>query len=142
MTKTSAPNFANVIRTRRRQLDLTQEEVARRVNTSVPYIGLLESGKRHPSDKVVTKLAEALGLDQRELFFMVNPAAKLLLAQSARPAGESPWDAFCQDKHIRQLHSITDKEMEILSQVALMGEVQSARDFLFILKTIRHVLDS
>ena len=31
--------------------------------------------------------------------------------------------------------------MEVLSQVALMGEVRSAEDFLFILRTIRHALE-
>jgi hypothetical protein len=32
---------------------------------------------------------------------------------------------------------MTDQEMQTLSQVALMGEVRSSRDFLFILNTIR-----
>ena len=43
MAGTRVRTFGNVIRERRRQLDLTQEDVARRINTSVPYIGLLEA---------------------------------------------------------------------------------------------------
>ena len=43
MSTTSERSFANVIRERRRQLDLTQEEVALRIDTSVPYVGLLEA---------------------------------------------------------------------------------------------------
>ncbi|MFZ2061928.1 MAG: type II toxin-antitoxin system HicB family antitoxin [Candidatus Binatus sp.] len=74
-----APTFGQVIRERRRQLDLTKDEVARRLKTSTNYVGHLESGKRHPSDKIVVRLAEVLGLDRRELFFLANPRARALL---------------------------------------------------------------
>ena len=139
MSKTDS-KFGDVIRKRRRQMDLTQEEVARRVNASVPYIGLLESGQRHPSQKLIAKLAKALGLDKSELFFLANPTAKAFLVQDSKP-NKSPWDAFRRDERIRQIHKITDQEMEILSQVALMGEVRSTYDFLFVLNTIRHALE-
>src|SRR5208282_4401911 len=61
MARIKERSFGQVLRERRRQLDLTQEEVARRIKTSTPYIGHLESAKRHPSDKIVTRLAEVLG---------------------------------------------------------------------------------
>ncbi len=80
MPRTKERSFGQVLRDRRRQLDLTQEEVARRIKTSTPYIGHLESAKRHPSDKIVTRLAEVLGLDRRELFFLANPRAQALLS--------------------------------------------------------------
>ena len=76
MARTKERSFGQVLRDRRRQLDLTQEEVARRIKTSTPYIGHLESAKRHPSDKIVTRLAEVLALDRRELFFLANPRAQ------------------------------------------------------------------
>jgi transcriptional regulator with XRE-family HTH domain len=60
--------FGQVIHERRRRLDLTQQEVSRRIKTSMPYIGHLEAGLRHPSDKVLSRLAEVLGLDRRDLF--------------------------------------------------------------------------
>src|ERR1700722_18634574 len=72
--------FGSVIRARRRQLDLTQQELARRIRASVPYIGHLETGKHHPAGKIVTKLAEVLGLDTRELFFLANPGARRLIS--------------------------------------------------------------
>ena len=74
MTRRRERTFGQVIRERRRQLDLTQQEVGRRIKTSTPYVGHLESGKRHPSDKVLSRLAEVLALDRRELFFLANPA--------------------------------------------------------------------
>ena len=80
----ASPSFATVIRDRRRQLDLTQEQVARRIGTSVPYIGHLEAAKRHPSEKVVIKLAKVLGLDPRELYLTANPKISPFLSQGEK----------------------------------------------------------
>jgi len=140
MAKIGVRTFSNVIRERRRHLDLTQEEVARRIDTSVPYIGLLEAGRRHPSAKVVTKLADVLGLDPRDLFLLANPEAKTLVSPPADSNTPSAWEAFREDEHLRKVHNISDREMETLSQVALMGDVRSSRDFVFILNTIRQAL--
>src|SRR5262249_37414489 len=133
--------FGHVIRARRRELDLTQDEVARLVNTSASYIGNLEAGKRHPSEEVVTNLADALGLDVRELFFLANPGTEVLISQHPNPTeGTSAWDTFSKDRHLRKIHNITDQEMQTLSRVAQIGEVRSARDFVFILNSIRLAL--
>ena len=140
MTEIGTRTFGQVIRERRRQLDLTQEEVARRIKTSVPYIGHLESAKRHPSEKVVVRLAQVLGLDPRELFLLANPGTRALLSQQPRAEETSAWESFAKDENLRNLHHVTDEEMQTLSQVAMMGEVRSSRDFLFILNTIRQAL--
>ncbi len=132
-------SFGEVIRERRRQLDLTQEEVAHRIETSIPFIGHLEANKRRPSEATLTKLADALGLDRGELFFLANPEAKALL-QPPKTNGSSAWDEFKRDERLLRAQGITQKEMEMLSQVALLGEVRSARDFLYIIQTVRHSL--
>ena len=133
-------NFATLIRNRRRQLDLTQDEVAQRIGTSIPYVGHLEANRRHPSEKIVIKLAKVLGLDPRELFFLANPETKVLVFEKPNPSEASAWDAFSKNPKLREIHGITDEEMGTLSQVALMGEVRSSRDFIFILNTIRHAI--
>ena len=139
MVRGKTRTFGQVIRERRRQLDLTQEEVARRIATSTPYVGHLESGKRHPSDKVVTRLADVLGLDRRDLFFLANPNAKALL-HSKEKSSASAWEEFRKDDRVKRIHNIGAEEMDMLSRVALMGEVRSSRDFVYILTTIRHAL--
>jgi DNA-binding XRE family transcriptional regulator len=58
--------FGQVIRERRILLALIQQEVASRIGTSTVYVGHLESGKRHPSDKILIRLSEVLGLDLSE----------------------------------------------------------------------------
>ena len=140
MARIKERNFGHVIRERRRQLDLTQEEVARRIKTSTPYVGHLESGKRHPSDKILTRLAEVLGLDRRELFFLANPRAHALLSPEVESTANSAWDDFKKNEQMRRVHNITSDEMEMLSRVALLGDVHSARDFIYILNTVRHAV--
>ena len=140
MARTKERSFGQVIRERRRQLDLTQEEVAHRIKTSTPYVGHLESGKRHPSDKILTRLAEVLGLGRRELFFLANPRAQALLSPDTESAPESAWDDFRNNEQLRRVHNIAGDEMEVLSRVALLGDVRSARDFIYILNTVRHAV--
>ncbi len=140
MARSKERTFGQVIRERRRQLDLTQEEVARRIKTSTPYVGHLESAKRHPSDKIVTRLAEVLGLDRRELFFLANPRAQALLSIEPETAQNSAWEDFRKNEQLRRIHNITTEEMDMLGRVAMMGEVRSPRDFLYILTTVRHAV--
>jgi transcriptional regulator with XRE-family HTH domain len=139
MSKTS---FGEVIRERRRRGEMTQLQVARRIGTSTPYVGHLESGKRHPSDEIVSRLADALGFDRRELFFLANPKTKEIFHQPEEVPANSAWDDFRRDDKLRRLHNINQKEMNMLSQVALMGQVRSSRDFIYILNTVRQALIS
>ena len=125
MADAKTRGFGVVIRKRRQQLNLTQEELARRIKTSVPYIGHLEAEKRHPSEKVVVKLANALELDGRELFLLANPGAKALISEQPKPSGRSAWNDFARDDKARKVHNISDEEMETLSRVAKMGEVKA-----------------
>ncbi|MGA8058793.1 MAG: helix-turn-helix transcriptional regulator, partial [Candidatus Binataceae bacterium] len=129
MRKATQPTFGAVIRERRRRLDLTQEEVARRIKTSTPYIGHLESGKRHPSEKVIARLSEVLGLQSRELFFLANPRARDLLSSANRDGGRrSAWEEFRHDERLRRAHNISPEEMDVLARVAAMGEARAPRD--------------
>src|SRR5215469_15816220 len=142
MPKAIQRTFGAVIRERRRRLDLTQEEVARSIRTSTPYIGHLESGKRHPSEKVIARLSEVLGLQSRELFLLANPRARDLLSGGNRDGGHhrSAWEAFRNDERLRRAHSISTEEMEVLGRVAAMGEAHAPRDFIYILNAIRLAL--
>src|SRR5271167_3662078 len=136
------PGFAEVICNRRRELDLTQTEVASRIKASTSYVGKLESGKRHPSNLIVTRLAKALRLDRRELFFLANPHTEASL--SAQPDGAevsaSVWDQFRKDKQRRRIHNVSKAEMKMLSQLVgcNFAGFRSPRDLIFILNTIRH----
>ncbi len=142
--RANEPTFGEVIRERRRALDLTQAEVASRIKASTSYVGNLESGRRHPSNLIVTRLAKALRLDKRELFFLANPHTKASLP--VQPDGPevyvSVWDEFRKDKRLRRIHNVSKAEMKMLSQVAVfgcdLGRAQSPHDLIYILNTVRH----
>lgn len=140
MAKAIQRTFGAVIRERRRQLDLTQDEVGKRIKTSTPYIGHLESGKRHPSERVIARLSEVLGLESRELFFLANPRARDLLSSGNSRRQRSAWDEFRRDERLRRAHNISPDEMELLGRVAAMGEARAPRDFIYILNAVRHAL--
>jgi hypothetical protein len=63
-----------------------------------------------------------------------------LLTPREEAIDNSAWEDFRKNEQIRRLHNINNEEMEALSRVALMGEVRSQRDFIYILTTIRQAL--
>ncbi len=83
-----------------------------------------------------------LGLDYRELSFLANPHTQALSsAQPERAEGSvSAWEQFRTNEQLRRIHNVSNDEMEMLSQVALLGEIQSPRELIFILKTVRHAV--
>ncbi|MGA6969988.1 MAG: helix-turn-helix transcriptional regulator [Candidatus Binatus sp.] len=141
-TRQKGPSFGEVIRRRRREMNLTQDQVSARIKTSTPYVGHLESSKRHPSDSIVTRLAEVLGFDKRELFFLANPHTEALLTTAPESAegSVSAWEQFRTNEQLRRIHNISNNEMEVLSHLSLLGEVESTRDLIYILNTVRHVV--
>jgi hypothetical protein len=54
-----------------------------------------------------------------------------------RPRRRSAWEEFSQDEELRNVHKITDEEMNALRNIALLGELRNHRDFIFVLNQIR-----
>jgi transcriptional regulator with XRE-family HTH domain len=127
--------FGEMIRERRRKLDMTQQQLAERIGVSTPFVGHLESDKRHPSDHTVRRLAEVLGLEGDELFLSANPEAAELLKRTTDRAS-SAWEEFRRG----YVAEVEPQEFALLSKVAAMGKVRSPADFVYILNSIRHVL--
>ncbi|MBP7686941.1 MAG: protein kinase [Thermoflexales bacterium] len=76
--------FGQLIRQRRRALDLTQDELARRVGCAAVTLRKIEAGDLRPSQQIAERLAMALGLplDDRADF--------VRLARAAYPGGRPP----------------------------------------------------
>lgn len=140
MPRSIERSFGAEIRERRRRLDLTQEEVGKLIGTSTPYIGHLESGKRHPSEKVIARLSEVLGLSGRDLFFLANPGAHELVDGSSPEHRRKAWEEFRRDARIRRAFNIAADEMDLLERVAAMGEVRAPRDLIYVLNAVRQAL--
>ena len=132
-------SLGSVLKRRRRQLELTQTQVAAKVGCRPNYIGYLEADARHPRPAVVAKLAKALDLDPRELFFLANPHTRALITPE-RPQPEGAWERFKSNRGLHARHGITRSELTALQGVTALGQVRSQRDFLFILQAIRQAL--
>ena len=64
--------LANTMREQRRKLGLSQAKLAEKINTAPTYIGMIEQGKKWPSDTMLTKIASALSIDTPQLFSMTS----------------------------------------------------------------------
>lgn len=56
------------IQKQRKNIGLTQEELAEKVNVSRAYIGYLEQARNAPSLELLQKIAKVLRVDIKELF--------------------------------------------------------------------------
>lgn len=136
----AATTLGAIIRRRRRQLELTQQEVARRVGVRANYVGYLERDMRRPSTNVLVKLAKVLDLDREELFFLAHPQVRNFIHTEAPDPKESTWDRFRTNKRLQTRQGITHAELKVLQRVSALGAVRSTRDYLFILQAIRQAL--
>jgi transcriptional regulator with XRE-family HTH domain len=126
-----------MIRARRRQLDLTQKELAKRIKTSQQFLARLESGERRLSETIAMRLAKVLNLDRGEVFFLARPRARLMLNLSADNSVLDARKRFKKNTLLRGLLSVSDAEMEMLSRVASVGKVRSTREYLYVLNAVR-----
>ncbi len=61
--------FAEIVKFHRERLNLNKKQLAEKVGVTQPYIVQIENDGKIPGDGVVLRLADALGLDRRELLF-------------------------------------------------------------------------
>ena len=132
--------LGSVIRRRRRQLELTQQDVAQRVSVRANYIGYLERDMRRPSTGVLVKLARVLDLDKEELFFLAHPQVRGFIHNDGPDPTKSAWDSFRSNKRLHTRNGVTQAELKILQHISALGPVRSSRDSLFILQAIRQAI--
>jgi len=137
LARSTAIRLGQIIRARRRQLDLTLEEVAKEIKTSHQFVSRLELGKRGPSVTIVKHLAKVLGLDARELFLLVHPGVHNIFNLSADNQALYGRKRFRNDNLLRRFHNISDAEIGMPSCVASLGEVRSPREFIYVLNALR-----
>ena len=140
MARTKERSFGQVLRDRRRQLDLTQEEVARRIKTSTPVHRTSRIGQAPPVGQNSHPPRRSARPRSARTLFLANPRAQALLSPEPESDAKSAWEDFRKDEQMRRIHNITGDEMEMLERVALLGEVRSPRDFIYILNTVRHAV--
>lgn len=138
-------NFGDIIYRRRKALNMTQEALADKVGVKSTYIGYLERGKRHASPRIASALADILGLNRSYLFLTSNPQVREFLdindetfELADRPLPQALIDLRA-DTHLRDLHGITDADIELLVKLAFLGEPSGKLDYVLLLGIVRRV---
>jgi transcriptional regulator with XRE-family HTH domain len=135
--------LGTVVKEGRDALRLTQRGLAEIVGVKASHIAYIENGHRNPSLSLLRRLADALGLNRKELLFLSHPDAKYLMDEddgSTRKRDDS-WLAFTQNRAALRRHNVTRAELKVLKQVSLLEHVSHPRHFLFILNSIRQAGD-
>jgi|HubBroStandDraft_6_1064221.scaffolds.fasta_scaffold767392_1 transcriptional regulator with XRE-family HTH domain len=137
------PTFGPLLRQRRRDLGLTQRELAFRLGVKAAHIAYLEANRRRPSLSLLSRLVKELGLKE-ELFRLAHPEAYQLInieRQSAQFNGtRNAWLRLIADKAFLARHAIKPPELRVLSRVNLLGEIKTRLDYLFVLNSIRQAI--
>lgn len=68
--------FGNAVRQRRKQLEISQEELGLRAGIHRTYISQIERGLKSPSLNVMGFLAQALGIDVSQLIKIAEDLQK------------------------------------------------------------------
>ena len=80
-----------VIKTRRLELNLTQEALAGRIDLDRPYITLMEAARKQPTVSVLWRLASGLQMTVAELVTAVDERlARMQSVPSSAPKSKAP----------------------------------------------------
>jgi len=134
-----------VLRTRRHELQLTQREIAAKLGVKPAHIAYLELDHRRPSLSLLNRIAEVLDLDRERLILLSHPEARSFFNSAKKPEETRPrdqaWRDFKRNKGVLNRYKVSKTELQVLSQVALLGRVTTPRSFLFILNSIRQAVE-
>ena len=134
--------LGTVIKEGRDALRLTQRGLADMVGVKASHIAYIENGHRNPSLALLRRLADALGLNRKELLFLSHPDARYLMdEEEAKSKRVDPFQTFISNRAVLRRHNVTKAELKVLKQVSLLENVSHPRHFLFVLNAIRQAGD-
>jgi transcriptional regulator with XRE-family HTH domain len=110
------------------------------VGVKASHIAYIEGAQRNPSLSLLRRLADTLGLNRRELLFLIHPDAKHLTDEDANKSATGKpdgWRRFSTNQALLRRYNITSAELKVLRQVNSLGPVSNPRNFLFVLNSIR-----
>jgi len=136
--------FGQILFRRRKELRMTQSELARKIGVQPNYIVYLEKGERRPSDRTVRKVADALGLDRGEMYLAANPQIREFLDVNDQnevhnddlPDGLA---ALVADEELSERMGITEDEIALVSSVRFAGRSTRKQQYLSLILNIRYI---
>ncbi len=140
--------FGQILFARRKQLGMTQSQVAGEIGVQPNYIVYLEKNERKPSAKTVRKVADALGLDRATLYLAANPQVREFLTINQH--GEVERDEIPEGlrmlmgenptaKAMRNLLSISEEELMRLQGVGFTDRSTNIVQFVVLILVMRYI---
>jgi len=136
--------LGKVLKDRRALLRLTQRELALKLGVKPSHVAYLEMNRRRPSLGLLSRIADVLGLPKESLFVLAHPEASSLLGtprNAAPPQEDQAWQKFAGNEALLARHQVKPRELEVLSQVNLLGKITAPGQFVFILNAIRQAVE-
>ncbi len=100
MEETALPSyFGEWLKIRRKELDLTQVELAQRAGCSVPALRKIEAGERRPSKQLAELLARSLEIPSEEQITFIKVARGELSAERLQPSVRATPDLHRAPQH-------------------------------------------
>jgi transcriptional regulator with XRE-family HTH domain len=133
--------LGGAIKQARTSRQLSQQQLGEEIGTTGSHIAYIESGQTRPSLRLLSLMADELGLDKKQLFLLFHPEAQNFVS-SNRPAvrPNQAWQQFLLNGALLRKNKVTPAELRVLKQVDMLGVVISSRMFLFVLHSIRQSL--
>jgi transcriptional regulator with XRE-family HTH domain len=136
--------FGAILLRRRKELGLTQSQLAQRIGVQPNYIVYLEKGERKPSDRTVMKIARALELDKADLYLAANPHVREFLTineenQIQRDDLPDGLRRLLDDGELCRRLEVSDDEIAGVSQLRLRGRVTTAEQYLTLILFLRRL---
>jgi transcriptional regulator with XRE-family HTH domain len=138
-----AKTLGSVVKRQRQAFSLTQRELARKLGVKASHVAYIEGGRRKPSLSLLSRIADVLGLQFRDLFLLSHPEAKNLVGDSLaaeKNAPEGPkqsWQKFTRNRALLARYHVTPRELRALKGLSLLGYVLTPREFVAILALVR-----
>ena len=137
--------LGGVLKAARVRCELTQEQLGSQIGATAAHLAYLENDQRQPSLILLSRLAQALQLAPDKLFALAHPGEARAFISAKLKAGQAPgsaWQAFIKNKALHARYSVQPRELKVLAQANLLGQVVAPYDFLFILNAMRQAADS
>jgi len=131
--------LGSVVKEARDGARMTQRDLAAAIGVKASHVAYIENGHRKPSISLINRLAETLGLSAKELLVLAHPEAKQIV-DGDRPSGrrgDNAWQRFASNKALIRGHAITQGELKMLKNVAMLSHIAHPGHFIFILNAIR-----
>ena len=133
--------FGKLLESGRTRLSLTCYQLACLVGVSAGYFSNMEHDQARPSLALLNRIVEVLGLPGEQALALAYPEAKPILKSHHENQKCSVWRKFTAAKGLLARYEIKPRELQVLANIQLLGEVTAPRDFLFILNSIRQAIE-